>query len=236
MMRQLWRTGLAAAAAMALGLGTTAEAQAQYTSSGCSTTWTTACASVSVFSAEEGDRLIVSAVNTSTDPEADALQGWLQVAVDPKSTLNEDMTAVYANCSDESAAQSGDFSSCDDISDYWNLKNNNQGDIDWEGVSTDEGNSGLVTDMEYCNNSENACWTGNVYFDMHFGDDVSFEQWAMQAQRLGEGDEYSDWISEVPEPMTTTLVGIGLAAGYAARRRRQGEVDFDEDGEDPGLA
>lgn len=233
-MRQLWRTGFAAAVALALGLGTPAEAQAQSTSSGCSTTWTTACASVSVFTGS-GETLVVSAVNTSTDPEADALHSWLQVAVDPDAELAA--ATVWGNCDDGFDASTMSFADhCEDISGYWNLSSNNQGDIEWEGVKTDEGNSGLVTDMQYCNNSEDACWTGDVYFEMDFEQTVSFEQWAIQARRLGDDDQYSDWISEVPEPMTTTLVGIGLAAGYAARRRRQDGVDLDEDGEDPGLA
>lgn len=235
MVTNYWRGMLVVAAALGLALGAAGEAEAQSSSSACSTTWTTACASVSVFSGSSANQIIVSAANTSSDDEADALQSWLQVAVDPDASLKETGTKVWANCKNESEAQSGDFTSCEEISDHWSLSSNNQGSIDWEGESTNEGNSGLVTDMSYCNNSEGNCWEDNVYFEMTFDDAVSFEQWAIQARRLGEDDEYSDWI-QVPEPMTTTLVGIGLAAGYAARRRRQDGGDFGDEGEDNGIA
>lgn len=235
MMRQLWRTGLAAAAAIALGLGTSAEAQAQ-TSSGCSTTWTTACASVTVHSGA-GNQLVVSAVNISEDPEGDALHDWLQVAVDPEASLTG--TTAWVNCGgsdfDPTNASTFNDDNCDSISDYWKAKSNSQGSITWEGAKTTQGNSGLVTSTELCKD-EDACWAEDVYFVMDFGDqNVNFESWSVHATRLGEDNEYSDWIGEVPEPMTTTLVGIGLAAGAAVRRRRKnGELDEDE--EEPGLA
>lgn len=209
-------SGMFAVLAMMALSGLWSEAEAET----CGTTWTTACASVSVLS--NGNTLVLGVSNVSTGDSENSLFSWLQVDVDPdEAAFDLAGSKVWANCGDGFDASSMAFADhCDDISEHWGYSVNNQGSIEWDaGLQSDEGNDGIITESGTCNGD---CWTGPVYFEMAFDQDVDFQLWSIQARRLGEDGEESEWI-QVPEPITTTMVGIGVAGwlGVGMRRRRE---------------
>lgn len=217
-------SGMLAAVAMLALSGLWSEAEAEV----CGTTWTTACASVTVMSTAS-NTLVLGVSNVSTGESENSLFGWLLVDVNPEEAgLDLANSAVWANCGDGFDAGSMAFADhCEDISEHWGADVNNQGGIEWNaGLSSDEGNDGIITESGTCSGD---CWTGPVYFEMAFDTDVEFELWSVQAQRLGEDEEESEWI-QVPEPITTTMIGIGVAGwlGVGMRRRRKDATEEED--------
>ncbi len=224
-MRDLKRlcSGLCGALMLVALSGLWSEAEAET----CGTTWTTACASVSVMS--NGSTLVLGVSNASTGSSENSLFSWLLVDVDPDgAAFDLAGSKVWASCEDGFDASTMAFADyCEDISENWGYSVNNQGSVEWDtGLQSDQGNDGIITESGTCNGD---CWTGPVYFEMVFEDDVDFQQWAIQARRLGEDGEESEWI-QVPEPITTTMVGLGVAGwlGAGMRRRRKDALDAED--------
>lgn len=212
----------------------------------CSTTsqWSTACASVTVSSS--GSTVIFGVTNTSTGDQSNSLIDWLETRVSPDEAalLSSGGYEVWVGegCDPTNFVESAD---CHEITDQWTIKDNNQGGIEWTtGLSTTQGNDGIVGPDGKCAGQNASCWQGPVYFAMNFDQPVTVEDWALHIKRLcssstDEDCDGSDWIGtggEVPEPVSTTLFGIGLLgwAGSEIRKRRKAGAG-DESEADPEV-
>lgn len=227
----LGAVGLIAAMTLLVLPGTGLEAQVK-----CGATWTSACASVTT--ASSGNTLVLDVTNVSSGSDAyNGLLDWLQFTVDSDANLSDSMVLTGCDCTTTALSDPG---SCTDISDQWTMKTNSMGGVSWElGQSTAQGTDGILTadpsttdPSTTCNGD---CWT-NVCFVTTFDGAVGLEldDYAAHIKRLGPDQNDSEWTTVVvPEPVTSTLMTLGLAgwaAAYARRRRSGLEIEEEDDG------